>query len=177
MFASQITAIVTNNPKTRKHFQGVFSCDKIPDMKKTKIFYMIVNTTSSETFGEHWTLYFKRNTSNMIYVDSLAKNPKEYGQCFEKAYEKLTKNCNVHKLENPLQSDSSSLCGVYCIFFVFYLSLGISINTIQKKFFNKVRLQNDKKLCCWLNKFIKIASLTNIIKTGQLCKCYLKWKK
>lgn len=178
MFASQIHCILTKDPETRKIFKGVVPSDKVPYFKKLENYCIVTNTASSETEGEHWTLYIKTDHCNISYIDSLAKDPKYYGICYKKMYEKLSKNLKVHKLKNPLQADSSSLCGMYCIFFAYYICRGTSINTIISTFFTRNRLQNDKKLCCWFKKFIKTAKPVNILlKIGQICQCHLEWKK
>lgn len=121
MFSSEIEAILQVNNKTSLLFKGVFPCDKIPKLNKNEPFCVVINTASSTASGEHWILFMKADkSSSLYYIDSLAKPPEKCGTCFYKAFVSLTTGYIVKKLTGAIQSNYSSLCGVYCIFFALY---------------------------------------------------------
>lgn len=171
MFSGEINYILEKD----KIFKGTFSCDKVSGEQLGKQYIIVVNTVSSENTGEHWVLFYQPNKHNIIWFDSLANKFESYSTCFTKIFHKLTKNKQIIKNEQALQSDSSNLCGVYCIYFAIHLALGKDINTIIGKF-SRNKLKNDQLICNWFKKYIRINSHT-LYKIGQNCLCKKLWKK
>jgi len=114
-------------------FLGVFPSDQIPYSKlfNTKITHSvccIVNTDPSSLPGKHWVAFFndasfKNNKSSLEFFDSFGLKPSFY---------KLGGNTSIEFQSNPfpLQSSHSTVCGHYCILYL-YLRSRYLANHIQ----------------------------------------------
>lgn len=79
----------------------------------------VMNQDNSFSPGSHWTvLYFPHTDSIIEYFDSLGYRPRE----------EIHRNRDFIYNPIPLQSPLSSICGHYCLLFVWYrLRVGLSM--------------------------------------------------
>lgn len=107
----------------------------------TQNFVIICNTEPSWLPGLHWLALFK--TKQQVYFDffdSFGHNINYYNNDFQNFLEKhggSYRTCNIQ-----LQSNHTSLCGQYCLYFVFHRLLGVSYSKIVKNFSQNMK-QND----------------------------------
>jgi hypothetical protein len=181
MFANQITAALKLDKLTRKSFVGVFSCDKLDHVEliNNEEACIVVNTAPSNHSGLHWILLYKLESGeNLVFFDSLAKLPQDYGSCLENIVKHVscfTKRPNNYTcLNKVLQSGESAICGVYCIYAAHQLCRGKSISMIQNKFSDN-KNSNDKLICDWHRKNYH-SKITRIC-GGQQSICSKLWKK
>ena len=134
MNTSQLVRIFT---KIGGDFQGVFTNDNFRIVNRG---YYIVNTVSDPSIMGHWVLFHIDERNNVNFIDSFAKNPRIYGG-------NISKICNELNAKNvvniQLQSDDSLLCGLYCVYFVFYLTKEYSFKRILSHFSYNYRM-NDR---------------------------------
>jgi hypothetical protein len=107
-------------------FLGVFSPDTVPVRALTSFPYtLIVNTEDSTRPGAHWVSIHKDIMQNGWYFDSYGGPPKldEFlavmDSCKDWTY-------NTHRL----QSNVSTVCGQYCLFFITHSARGYGLEEI-----------------------------------------------
>ena len=117
-------------------FTGVFPRDRIPTITQFPCCF-ILNSDSSNQPGSHWLAIYLPNDCCLEFFDSYALPPSFYGFSF-------TSTISNNKL---LQSNSSNVCGQYCIFYLIQRSRGYSMRDIQNMFcldsnWNDMRVAN-----------------------------------
>ena len=90
---------------------------------------MVVNLEQSNEDGSHWIGLFAKTREHIFYFDSYGidstRAPYDLVEKYLKEnYNRITRNTI------PFQSTFSSVCGHYCIFFIYYMSLGSSFNEL-----------------------------------------------
>ena len=88
----------------------------------------------------HWLLFYKRN-SCLYFFDSFALNPIAYGGAISKLFYNFPLH-KIHGISDQVQSDSSYVCGAYCIFFANLMSNAYAIHRINS-IFSKNTEKND----------------------------------
>ena len=98
-----------------KNFQGVFMRDELKNKKSTKNECMVINIDHSSNEGTHWTCLFIKNGVS-YYFDS-------YG--FEPTLE-VVEYCKEPRYYSsfPIQKITEVICGHYCIYVLYKLSIG-----------------------------------------------------
>ena len=132
MFASQLNKIGFENPVISKFYTGCFSADelnKIP-INSYKNTSFILNTSPSNKPGQHWICCFiRQSTHTLIYFDPLAEPiPLNWKHWFVARFGQPEVNAV------QIQNDSSIYCGLFCLFALYFFSLGYSMQQVQLKF-------------------------------------------
>ena len=110
-------------------YLGVFAADQIP-LEKIKLCnanFFVLNTDPSSQSGTHWVACFKHSYNSVSFLQSnIISNPEnilEFFDSFAKSpnYYKFSfpPNLEIVKGHSQLQSNYSSVCGQYCIYFLF----------------------------------------------------------
>lgn len=141
----EIHNAMMSNSKTQKKFMGVFSIDQIPKIFKTRSAMLIVNTDPSNMIGTHWFAIYQLRKGCIEFFDSYGRIPtkRQFNYFFKK-----NNNNNKCFIYNPkqLQSFYSDDCGKYCCMFLYYRSMGVSMQKFIKKFSDDDFLKNDKQI-------------------------------
>lgn len=120
-------------------FKGAFAINQLPFVYTlTRPFAFIVNTDPWPLEGKHWIALFCKERSVVEYFDTAAKPPPDL------LWDKLQPNsivCNTQRL----QHDCTSVCGEYCLLFLYARLKRISFRDFLSCFDNSNRLLNDKK--------------------------------
>jgi hypothetical protein len=112
----ELASIIKRIPKIKK-FHGVFSIDTIPEIRSG---CMIVNLDPASSRGSHWVGLFVNGSAS--YFDTFSrKAPIEVSSKF-----KVTE-----KLRKPVQPLFSTLCGFYCILFLYLKSSNYKMDAIE----------------------------------------------
>ena len=118
-------------------FQGIFTNRLFRIREKG---YYIVNTVSNAELMGHWVLFYYEEDGNVLFIDSLAQHPSVYGGNilinFRDFYAKIA-------VKKRIQSNTSLVCGLYCIHFTFYLNEKYSMKKILSHFSRNYR-KNDR---------------------------------
>ena len=135
------------NKNTKKNFLGVFSADNLPVIQR-KPCSLVVNTDVSSKPGEHWVSMFIPKRGALEYFDSFGREPH-----IKQHIEFIENNCNEYRFNAAsLQSRESSLCGHYCLMYIFHRSIGKSMKNFVDKFPNSNHYSNDAKLMLMFRK-------------------------
>lgn len=144
MNSLQIEKVLKSDLHAKKLFLGVFARDELPTKLKYPSFF-ILNTHSRSQPGEHWLAIFYDKIGRAEFFDSYGQSPEFYG--LKKYLDTTSTNWTYNK--KCLQSFFSNYCGLYCLFYLYQKSKGISLFEILNNFENKNK--ND----FLINKFIQ----------------------
>lgn len=112
-------SISQGNSRTR--WLGVFARDELPDLAlENKPLALVLNTDPHDKPGQHWLAIYAPTEGPYELFDSFGLSPSFYALDF------LEPTHSLHSL----QSYSSSLCGHYCIYFIYLRSRGHSFHGI-----------------------------------------------
>jgi len=109
---------------TRTNFLGVFALDQIPSTFTQYPCAYVANTDPSSHKGQHWVAFYHDSPTHLEFFDSYGQPPQTYSFPFPSNLSSLKYN------SYPFQSLTSSVCGQYCIFFVYHRSHNTSLASI-----------------------------------------------
>ena len=138
---------------------GVFARDDLPDVTREKRpWCLILNTNPKDLPGTHWLALYSPQSGRIELFDSFGFSPSMYG---------LDSLDPLHLLYS-LQSPSSSVCGHYCIVYIYLRSR----HTSQHQIFHMLLNISNRDL--WVAKYIhNLKTLFRILNpcnhTGQCC--------
>ena len=127
-----------NNGKKFKNYLGVFTIKEYNtlNLKKKKQFSLILFISNISKNLGHFVTVFK-SENEIFFCDSYGKNVT--------FYKKKIKNINFY-LNYKLQSNNSTICGGYSIFFVHLISLcKYKITCFKKIFLNFFNFKSKRK--------------------------------
>src|SRR6266481_3355530 len=98
------------------NFDGVFPADMLRKPKKYPSCF-IANTDDSTRTGEHWVAFNFPDSETMEYFDSYGYTPYIY-PLFNLYIVNIVKPVCVKFNEKSVQSKTSKMCGLHCLFFL-----------------------------------------------------------
>lgn len=130
-------------------FGGVFASDTLPweDRKFNGTCY-IINLDESSGCGTHWISIILKDGGNE-YFDSFGFPPPD-----NLKFEEFMNGDYVYN-EKSLQHPLTTVCGQYCLFYVFQRFMGLSLEQIVDLFSEDYPLCNDVLLNGAVNKMYK----------------------
>ena len=139
----EITRIVKTNEMLKKIFVGVYPADCLPSRpRNNKPCAYIANTHKKNQPGEHWVCFYATSYQPIEYFDSYGFPPTDdFLNILGEEYLRSTKF-----VQHPL----SSMCGQYCIFYIYMRAMGYTMIDIIQMFDDDTFL-NDVVV----NKFIE----------------------
>lgn len=143
----KIEEMLEKNCFTKPFFKGVYSANHVPVIKKNKKNIFIFNTSDSTQPGSHWISIVINKKKPNIYFDSYGKPP------IDKRFKKFMKNSFIYN-KKPLQHEWSTVCGQWCIYFTFMMSIKKPFGIIFRKFSSNPKhfLKNDYLVNKFVNK-------------------------
>ena len=108
---------------TRTHFLGVFALDQLPKLTQFPCCF-VANTDPISLPGTHWVAFYYDSPTSLEFFDSYGQTPHEYKFPISKKISSLT--CNSY----PIQSLVSTVCGQFCIFYLFHRARNIPLTQI-----------------------------------------------
>lgn len=133
MYEDDIATLLSADPAVWKMFGGVYALDEVPSNVKTPG-YLVVNTDARGKPGSHWVLVFKSH--RLYYFDSFGLPPLE-PPLRKLPVEEYNATC--------VQSPSSVLCGLYCVFVAIRMCRGYTLQRCLSPFSRNV-VSNDEIL-------------------------------
>lgn len=148
---------IRNEMKNCSTFEGVYMADTIPRNFRENSNWlpknkegkgMIINLDVNKNPGTHWVAFWRNPDGTGEYFDSFgARPPSNLMASLQELSPKELIYSNV-----TLQHESSSSCGLYCIFFLRHKCLGISLHCILSHFsrcksFNEVLVTFSNLTC------------------------------
>lgn len=147
MNSLELSQLVQQDRKLGKIFIGVYANDNLPSKVLQKPCAIIINTDPAHKRGEHWVAVYFDVLNNAEYFDS-------YG--FEPYIPNIVSFLQVNSLKwdynrKLFQSYTSSVCGMFCLLYLYFKCRGSSLKYIQNMFTDNLEL-NDFKVCSFINK-------------------------
>ena len=150
MNSIQLNECAQKDKILQKYFVGVFAADQLPEKKFPGAY--IVNTDNSSGPGQHWVAMF-------CYDHKI--------ECFD-SFGQYPGDCNPH-ISNwldpvyqiihnrQLQSNDTSVCGQYCLFFLLLRAHGYTFEDTLSAF-NRKREFNDKFVQKFVNRWFRVST-------------------
>lgn len=151
MDTQQITRILSGNEKTKHIFIGVFAKDQLPTSIKNFPACFVVNTDASTEEGSHWLAFYMKTSTDLCFFDSFGYPP-EYFKGEIAAYVKSFRLIEFNPMR--LQSPVSSVCGQYCIYYLYSKCSGRSLKDLLLSFIPN-QLCNDLKVHQFVTKHFR----------------------
>ena len=121
MDEDEINSLIQACKLLKYKFFGVFAADNFA-LKLPQNRFIIVNVSSSDSIGTHWTLLCRKN-GNYIFADPLGQKLTSY-KCLNNRLASAALDIqNVYELlrNQPIQTQNSILCGLFCIYVAHYI--------------------------------------------------------
>lgn len=144
---------------------GVLASNELSKVDYQKNFCIIVNSDPSYLSGRHWVSFFKKEDT-VYFFCSFGHSVDFYGSYFTH-FAKMV-STSIHYNPVQIQSNYSSICGQYCLYFLYCSANGILFDSFLNVFTSDDLIQNDfivEKFFC------KISMFCN---DTENCKCILK---
>ena len=138
----QLAQVLTKDPFTKGSFAGVYACDQLSSIEINEYpKSIVVNTDPIELPGTHWiAIYFNKKMTGEFF-DSYGKYPFHYNKYFLDFINRNAVEWEHNKTQ--LQSAFSTVCGQYCIYFLYHHCRKRPMSTIVNSFVND-KLCNDQ---------------------------------
>ena len=117
--------------KLKYKFFGVFAANNFPP-KFPRNSFLIVNASPSNNPGTHWLLLCNRN-KKIIFADPLGQSIIAYRDLYRRLSDTNAQICQFLE-HQPIQSQNSELCGLFCNYFphvIFSKRQIVKINNAQ----------------------------------------------
>ena len=151
MNTTQIRRAVMSDKSMGKNFRGVFANDVLNLKANVKVGvsnYYICNTAPHYHPGQHWVAIFIDETGTFAeFFCSYGQVPSDEVKIFLK---KHVHYCNTNNMQ--IQYPLSSVCGQYCIYYLYHRSRGMDLKDII------YMLDNDRDSDRTVNNFVKTMS-------------------
>ena len=138
MYNNEIDEIISQDKTVMMGFRGIRSADLLPKILQSGQ-SLIFNASDSDEIGSHWMCLFQEATTLELF-DSLGNPPNFYD-----LKGKLPHSSILTYTNRRLQGNSD-VCGVYCMYYLFYKSRGFPTSKIINDLFSMDRDQNDRYL-------------------------------
>ena len=142
MNAFELAQVPTIDPFTKESFAGVYVCNQLSSIKINEYLKsFVVNIDPIEFPRTHWIEIYFNEQMKREFFDSYGKHPIHYNKHFLDFM-----NINAVEWEHnkiQLQSAFSSVCGQYCIYFLYHRCMKRSMSSIVNSFVND-KLRNDQ---------------------------------
>ena len=139
MWNGELQDIVSRDKTVMLGFQGVRAADQLPQRLQTGQSLIINNHDAGEA-GQHWMALYQNSADTLEMFDSGGKPP-EYYNLQDKLPNAKQTIYNQVKLQG-----TSDVCGVYCLYYLFYKSRGHPTSKIVDDLFSKDWNNNDLQL-------------------------------
>ena len=125
MKEQDIVGALQSNPATSSIFVGCFPADRVPQQVDSVPAAFILNSDPAHKKGSHWVALFCGE--RVEFFDSFGRKPSYYGFNSPILDNAFSQSCQF-------QSDLSTVCGQYCMFFVHSRCSGLSFDQFLSKF-------------------------------------------
>lgn len=153
MNSQELKDICKINSRCNYILKGVYPVDKVPHNLSYPCF-LIVNSDEHYLPGTHWIGIYIDNYRRAIFLDSFALDPEYYG--LKNYIMKMSESFTTLKI--PLQNISSNVCGLYQLYFLFYIANNTDTSNFVSAFTQYDTCYNDNLVKYLVSKYIKEGS-------------------
>ena len=126
----------------------------------------IANTDIHSRVGQHWCAFYGDGDGHVEFFDSYGRSPNSNSVYFVRWLDTYVKSIEIN--DKQLQSDNSTLCGLYCILFLRQRFPGQTMQDIASMFDSTNACANDE----YVYDFISNAYSCCVQSDDQIC----SWK-
>jgi len=137
MDSLELSSVLAKDKTVQYQFLGVYSANNLPKRLQNGQ-SLIFNCCNSNLPGKHWLCLYQNSPDVLEMFDSFGNSPTVYGLNEKLPYSKIC--IYNHK---QLQGWSSSVCGVYCLFYLYYKTRDFPVDKIVNSGFSNDYNQND----------------------------------
>lgn len=125
-----------------KQSYGCYALDELPREKLVKPALIISNTAPSSHSGKHWVGFYFTPGHKAEFFDSFGRPPNQ------KQFKQFLENNSTSFVYNNkrIQGNFSSVCGNFCILFLYFRCQHKSMSTFLKNFNVHTPEKNDLKV-------------------------------
>ena len=116
MDTSQLKCMIHCDPVLNGQVLGVFAADRLPKGTLNYSYGFIANTDIHSSVGQHWCAFYGDGDGHVEFFDSYGRSPNSNSVYFVRWLDTYAKSIEIN--DKQLQSDNSTLCGLYCILFL-----------------------------------------------------------
>ena len=127
-----LDGILKRDHVTKKGYLGAYPACEIPISKKTRYFF-ITNTDRHDKPGKHWTAWMVEG-DKVEFFDSFGRSPNN--KQFPYEFKDFILEKNVSYSAFRVQQYTSSTCGYFCMYYIYFRSLGLDFDYIIKQLEN-----------------------------------------
>ena len=138
MFNNELYEIISQDKTLMMGFQGIRPADQLPKSLQCDQ-SLIFNASDSDENGTHWLCLYQNSDSELEMFDSFGNPPS-----FFNLQDKLPYSRTIVYNMKQLQGVKSSVCGVYCMQYLFYKSRGYPTCKIVNDLYSVDLNQNDR---------------------------------
>jgi len=139
MWNYEMKEIISQDKTVMLGFQGIRSADQLPRTLQSGQ-SVIFNASESDEMGTHWLCLYQNNDATLEMFDSFGNPPDAYN-----LKDKLPFSKEFIYNERQIQGNSD-VCGVYCMYYLFYKSRGHPTSKILNDLSSMDHDQNDRYL-------------------------------
>jgi len=142
LYTSDLENIISHDDSMAHVVSGVYAADMLPIANFSQNMGLIANTDESSLPGQHWIAMFIPRHGMPEFFDPLAYSPTHYLTHFEDFL--VNRGPSYKYNAQKIQSDASSNCGLFCIYFLYFRSRNVPYNTIINSFSLHLNDNDDK---------------------------------
>jgi len=142
MESSQLQCMIECDPVLYGSIIGVYPADRLPLKLPSTPFGFIANTDPHNAHGQHWCAFYCDTPGYVDFFDSYGREPSRNSEHFQSWLNKKAKTIRINRIQ--LQSETSSVCGLYCVLFLRERLLGHSYQDFINKFDSMALNSNDE---------------------------------
>ena len=141
MNTSQLQCMIDCDPLLNKRVVGVYAADQLPTRVVKHPYGFIANTQGHQLPGEHWCAFYDDGQGHILFFDSYGRLPSENSVFFQRWLNTRAKSVRINRTQ--IQSDDSTVCGLYCIIFLRKVLTGHTLEQFVHLFDSNNTSAND----------------------------------
>ena len=167
MDTTQLQCCIECDPLLRQRVLGVFAADQLSKVIPSNYPYgFIANTDIQSKRGQHWCAFYANEPGEAEFFDSYGFPSQQYSQFFSQWMQEHSILQKYNKVQ--IQSEYSSVCGLYCLFYLRQRLRGWSMNNIVHSFNTVNRVNNDSFIYTYMSGVFSHCT-SNCSISNQIC--------
>lgn len=171
MDTSQLKCMIKCDCVLNRRIIGVFSADNLPRVLPQTPFGFIANTDIHTKSGQHWCAFFSDIRGHVDFFDTYGRTASGNSHHFRMWLDNKATTLHTNRIQ--IQSDTSALCGLYCILFLHQRLAGYTYQNFINAFDESALDTNDNYVAdtmlkayyqCVGNELEKNQTCTSLIK-------------
>jgi hypothetical protein len=140
MTAAELRWVIDSDIYLSLNSVGIYAVDSLPEPDLQPGKFMVANSDIWDGDGLHWLTFYKSHSGQFEFFDSFGRHAGYYDERFDHFLNSGHKDTLYNT--TCLQDGDSSLCGAYCIYYLFHRCRGRKMIDILSHFSSNHRL-ND----------------------------------